>query len=211
EITTRTTSGQSTLAKLLVEELKEIGMKDVDIDNNGYVMATLPSNTDKDVPVIGFMAHVDTATDFTGENVHPQIWENYDGGDVTLNKDQNVMMSTDEYPELKKYTGHTLITTDGTTLVGADNKADISELMTAMKYLINHREKPRDALRFGSQPAKERGRARISFAGKRFKSSLTNPVNVALLGNFSLKASMQQVQKSRFMETMYIQALQKEK
>src|SRR5699024_11553795 len=112
------------------EELKEIGMKDVDIDNNGYVMATLPSNTDKDVPVIGFMAHVDTATDFTGENVQPQIWENYDGGDITLNKDQNVMMSTDEYRELKKYAGHTLITTHDTTLLGADNQAANSEITT---------------------------------------------------------------------------------
>src|SRR5699024_5203288 len=129
--TTPTTSGQWTLAKLLVEELKEIGMKDVDIDNNGYVMATLPSNTDKDVPVIGFMSHVDTAKNFTGENVQPQIWENYDDGDINLNKDQNVMMSTDEYHELKKYAGHTLITTDGTTLLGADNKAGISEIMTA--------------------------------------------------------------------------------
>src|SRR5699024_11748404 len=121
--TTPTTSGQWTLAKLLVEELKEIGMKDVDIDNNGYVMATLPSNTDKDVPDIGFMAHVDTATDFTGENVQPQIWENYDGGDITLNKDQNVMMSTDEYHKLKKYDGHTHITTEDTTLISADYKA----------------------------------------------------------------------------------------
>src|SRR5699024_12400648 len=94
--TTPTTSGQWTLAKLLVEELKEIGMKDVDIDNNGYVMATLPSNTDKDVRVVGFMANVDTATDFTGENVQPQIRQNYDVGDITLNKDQNIMMTTVE-------------------------------------------------------------------------------------------------------------------
>src|SRR5699024_7963149 len=98
--------------------------------NNGYGIATLHSNIDKVVPVIGFMVHVDTATDFTGENGQPQIWEDYDGGDITLNKDQNVMMSTDEYPELKKYAGHTLITTDGTTLLGADNKAGISEIMT---------------------------------------------------------------------------------
>src|SRR5699024_10052525 len=145
--TTPTTSGQWTLAKLLVEELKEIGMKDVDIDNNGYVMATLPSNTDKDVPVIGFMAHVDTATDFTEENV---------------------MMSTDEYPELKKYAGHTLITTDGTTLLGADNKAGISEIMTAMEYLINHPEIPHGAIRVAFTPDEEIGRGPHKFDVERF-------------------------------------------
>src|SRR5699024_856829 len=111
-----------------------------------------------DVPVIGFMAHVDTATDFTGENVQPQIWENYDGGDITLNKDQNVMMSTDEYPEIKKYAGHTLITTDGTTLLDADNKAGISEIMTAMEYLINHPEIPHGAIRVAFTPDEEIGR-----------------------------------------------------
>ena len=186
--TTPTTSGQWTLAKLLVEELKEIGMKDVDIDNNGYVMATLPSNTDKDVPVIGFMAHVDTATDFTGENVQPQIWENYDGGDITLNKDQNVMMSTDEYPELKKYAGHTLITTDGTTLLGADNKAGISEIMTAMEYLINHPEIPHGAIRVAFTPDEEIGRGPHKFDVERFNASLAYTVDGGPLGELQFES-----------------------
>jgi len=186
--TTPSTSGQWTLSKLLVEELKEIGMKDVDIDNNGYVMATLPSNTDKDVPVIGFMAHVDTATDFTGENVQPQIWENYDGGDITLNKDQNVMMSTDEYPELKKYAGHTLITTDGTTLLGADNKAGISEIMTAMEYLINHPEIPHGAIRVAFTPDEEIGRGPHKFDVERFNASLAYTVDGGPLGELQFES-----------------------
>lgn len=186
--TTPTTPGQWTLAKLLVEELKEIGMEDVDVDNNGYVMATLPSNTDKDVPVIGFMAHVDTATDFTGENVKPQVWEDYDGGDITLNKDQNVMMSTDEYPELKQYAGHTLITTDGTTLLGADNKAGISEIMTAMEYLINHPEIPHGTIRVAFTPDEEIGRGPHKFDVERFNASLAYTVDGGPLGELQFES-----------------------
>lgn len=132
--TTPSTPGQLTLANMLVEELKEIGMKDVTIDENGYVMATLPSNTEKEVPTIGFLAHVDTATDFTGKNVNPQVIEQYDGKDIVLNESLNVVLSPKEFPELADYAGHTLITTDGTTLLGADNKAGISEIMTAIEY-----------------------------------------------------------------------------
>src|SRR5690625_3554063 len=138
--TTPSTPGQLDLAKLLVEELKEIGMSDITMDENGYVMATLPSNTDKDIPTIGFLAHVDTATDFTGKNVNPQIIEHFDGNDLILNKEMNVVLSSKEFPELTGYKGHTLITTDGTTLLGADNKAGIAEIMTAMAYLISHSE-----------------------------------------------------------------------
>src|SRR5699024_934156 len=186
--TTPTTSGQWTLAKLLVEELKEIGMKDVDIDNNGYVMATLPSNTDKDVPVIGFMAHVDTATDFKGEHEQQQNRENYNSSDITLNKDQNVIMSTDEYTELKKYAGHTLITTDGTTLLGSDNKAGISEIMTAMEYLINHPEIPHGAIRVAFTPDEEIGRGPHKFDVERFNASLAYTVDGGPLGELQFES-----------------------
>src|SRR5690554_7697329 len=102
-------------------------MKEITVDDNGYVMATLPANTEKDVPTIGFLAHLDTATDFTGKNVKPQLVENYDGGNIVLNKELGVILSPSDFPDLLNYKGHTLITTDGTTLLGADNKAGIAE------------------------------------------------------------------------------------
>src|SRR5690606_6919521 len=139
---------------LLVDELKEIGMEEVSIDENGYVFATLPANTDKvGVPTIGFLAHVDTATDFTGKNVKPQLIENFDGKDIVLNEELNVVLSSNEFPELPSYKGHTLITTDGTTLLGADNKAGIAEIMTAMDYLIKHPEIKHGKIRVAFTPA----------------------------------------------------------
>ena len=113
-------------------------MQDVTMDENGYVMATLPANSDKPIPTIGFLAHIDTATDFTGAGVKPQIIEQYDGQDIILNRAQNVVLSPQDFPELHGYKGHTLVTTDGTTLLGADDKAGIAEIMTAMDYLIRH-------------------------------------------------------------------------
>src|SRR5690625_4026761 len=128
---TPTTAGQWELAHLLVDELKKIGMKDVTVDDYGYVMATLPANTKREIPTIGFLAHLDTATDFTGKNVNPQIVENFDGEDIMLNEELNITLSAKEFPELPSYKGHTLMTTDGTTLLGADNKEGIAEIMTA--------------------------------------------------------------------------------
>src|SRR5690625_102199 len=118
--TTPTTKGQLELAHLLIDELKSIGMQEVHIDDNGYVMATLPANTTKQVPTIGFLAHVDTATDFTGENVQPQIWKDYDGSDLSLHPTIPVTMKTTEHPELLDYVGHTLITTDGIIFICSD-------------------------------------------------------------------------------------------
>lgn len=153
-----TTPGQLELARMLVDELKEIGMEEVTMDENGYVMATLPSNTEKDVPTIGFLAHMDTATDFTGAGVNPQIVENYDGNDIVLNKALNVVLSPQDFPELAGYIGHTLITTDGTTLLGADDKAGIAEIMTAMAHLIRHPEIKHGKIRVGFTPDEEIGR-----------------------------------------------------
>src|SRR5690625_2489502 len=127
-------------------------MQEVQMDENGYVMATLPANTTKKVPTIGFLAHLDTATDFTGENVQPRVWENYDGTDLTLHPTIPVTMKTAEHPELLDFIGHTLITTDGTTLLGADNKAGIADIMTAMEYLIQneHIKQDRKSTRLNS-------------------------------------------------------------
>lgn len=157
------TPGQLILAKMLVEELKTIGMEDVTIDENGYVMATLPANTDKDVDTIGFLAHVDTATDFTGANVNPQIVEDYDGNEIVLNEQLQVILSPKDFPSLTQYKGHTLITTDGTTLLGADNKAGVAEIMTAVAYLIQHPEIKHGKIRVAFTPDEEIGRGPHKF------------------------------------------------
>ncbi|MGZ9793423.1 peptidase T [Bacillus atrophaeus] len=182
------TPGQLTLANMLVEELKSIGMEDAAIDENGYVMATLPSNTDKDVPTIGFLAHVDTATDFTGKNVNPQIVESYDGKDITLNEKLQVILSPDQFPELPGYKGHTLITTDGTTLLGADNKAGIAEIMTAMDYLIKHPEIKHGTIRVAFTPDEEIGRGPHKFDVKRFNSSFAYTVDGGPLGELEYES-----------------------
>lgn len=157
------TPGQLTLARMLVEELKAIGMQEVTMDSNGYVMATLPANTDKEIPTIGFLAHIDTATDFTGAGVKPQIVEQYDGQDIVLNEAQRIVLSPRDFPELSGYKGHTLITTDGTTLLGADDKAGIAEIMTAMAYLIRHPELKHGRIRIAFTPDEEIGRGPHKF------------------------------------------------
>ncbi|UTL72563.1 peptidase T [Bacillus halotolerans] len=182
------TPGQLTLGNMLVDELKSIGMQDAAIDENGYVMATLPSNTDKDVPTIGFLAHVDTATDFTGKNVNPQIVESYDGKDITLNEKLQVILSPDQFPELSGYKGHTLITTDGTTLLGADNKAGIAEIMTAMDYLIKHPEIKHGTIRVAFTPDEEIGRGPHKFDVGRFNASFAYTVDGGPLGDLEYES-----------------------
>ncbi|MDC3417133.1 peptidase T [Aquibacillus salsiterrae] len=182
------TPGQLTLASMLVDELKEIGMDDVTIDDNGYVMASLPANTEKQVPTIGFLAHVDTATDFTGKNVHPQIVENYDGNDITLNEALSVILSPNEFPELASYQGHTLITTDGTTLLGADNKAGITEIMTAMVYLINHPEVKHGKVRVAFTPDEEIGRGPHKFDVDAFQADYAYTVDGGPLGELQYES-----------------------
>ena len=157
------TPGQWELARLLAEELQGIGMEEVTLDENGYLMATLPANTDKPVPTIGFLAHLDTATDFPGEGVKPQVIEAYDGGDIVLNESRKIVLSPRDFPELKRYIGHTLITTDGTTLLGADDKAGIAEIMTAMEYLIRHPEIKHGKIRVAFTPDEEIGRGPHKF------------------------------------------------
>lgn len=182
------TPGQWTLLRLLVEECKQIGLQDVTIDENGYVMATLPANTEKNVPVIGFLAHVDTATDFTGKNVKPQIVENYDGERMMLNKELQIVLSPDSFPELVNYKGHTLITTDGTTLLGADDKAGITEIMTAMNYLVQHPEIKHGKIRVGFTPDEEIGRGPHRFNVEAFNASYAYTVDGGPLGELEYES-----------------------
>ncbi len=166
--TTPSTAKQWDLANKLVEELKSIGLSDVTIDENAYIMATLPSNVDYEVPTIGFIAHFDTTPDFTGANVNPQIVENYDGGDIILNKEQNIVLSPSYFSDLLLYKGQTLITTDGTTLLGADDKAGITEIVTAMEYLINNPDIKHGTIKVGFTPDEEIGRGAHKFDVKKF-------------------------------------------
>ncbi|WP_026573771.1 peptidase T [Bacillus sp. UNC438CL73TsuS30] len=182
------TPGQWTLLHKLEEELKAIGMQEVSIDENGYLMATLPSNTEKDVPTIGFLAHVDTTTDFTGKNVNPQIHENYDGGDITLKEALKVVLSPKDFPSLPEYKGHTLITTDGTTLLGADNKAGVAEIMTAMAYLINHPEIKHGKVRVAFTPDEEIGRGPHKFDVARFNATYAYTVDGGPLGELEYES-----------------------
>ncbi len=166
--TTPSTEKQWDLANKLVEELKAIGMKEVTIDKNAYVMATLPSNVDHEVPTIGFIAHFDTTPDFTGKNVKPQVVKNYDGGDIILNEKENIVLSPKYFKDLLQYKGQTLITTDGTTLLGADDKAGITEIVTAMEYLVNNPEIKHGKIRVGFTPDEEIGRGAHKFDVKKF-------------------------------------------
>lgn len=186
--TTPSTPGQMKLAHLLVDELKNIGLQDASVDDNGYVMATLPATTDKDVPTIGFLAHVDTATDFTGKNVNPQVVENFDGNDIVLNKELDVVLSANEFPELSSYKGHTLITTDGTTLLGADNKAGIAEIMTAMAYLKNHPDIEHGDIRVAFTPDEEIGRGPHKFDVDRFGAKFAYTVDGGPLGELQYES-----------------------
>jgi len=161
--TTPSTLKQWDLAHKLVDELKQIGMTEVHMDDNAYIMATLPSNVAHAVPIIGFISHFDTTPDFSGTNVNPQIIENYDGKDIILNAEQKIILSPDYFEDLLQYKGQTLITTDGTTLLGADDKAGITEIMTAMDYLIQHPEIKHGKIRVGFTPDEEIGRGAHTF------------------------------------------------
>lgn len=162
------TEKQWDLANLLVKELKEIGMSDVTLDDNCYIMATLPSNLEYEVPTIGFVSHIDTSPDFTGANVNPQIHEDYDGGDIVLNEKENIVLSPSYFDDLLQYKGQTIITTDGTTLLGADDKAGITEIVSAMEYLINHPEIKHGTIRICFTPDEEVGKGAHKFDVEKF-------------------------------------------
>jgi len=182
------TPGQLTLGRMLVEELNKIGLVDITMDENGYVMATLPANSEKDIPTIGFLAHLDTATDFTGKNVNPQLVENYDGNDIVLSEELNIILSPSHSPELSNYKGHTLMTTDGTTLLGADNKAGIAEIMTAMEYLIQHPEIKHGKIRVAFTPDEEIGRGPHKFDVNAFDAKYAYTMDGGPLGELQYES-----------------------
>ena len=166
--TTPSTKKQWNLANKLVDELRSIGLSDVTIDENAYIMATLPSNVEHDVPTIGFISHFDTSPDFSGTNVNPQIIKNYDGSDIVLNKEKDIILSSSYFDDLLQYIGQTIITTDGTTLLGADDKAGITEIVTAMEYLVNNPEIKHGTIRVGFTPDEEIGRGAHKFDVEKF-------------------------------------------
>ncbi len=162
------TQKQWDLAKVLVKDLQDIGMQDVTLDDNCYIMATLPSNVDFDVPTIGFISHIDTSPDYSGKNVKPQIHKNYDGGEIVLNAEKNMVLSPDYFEDLSLYKGQTLITTDGTTLLGADDKAGVTEIVSAMAYLIAHPEIKHGKIRIAFTPDEEVGKGAHKFDVEKF-------------------------------------------
>lgn len=165
---TPSTPGQMVFANYLVEELKAIGLKEIDLDRNGYIMATLPANTDKIVPTIGFVAHMDTSPDMTARHVKARIVKNYDGENIVLNEEKNIVLSTQKYPEILQYKGQDIIVTDGTTLLGADDKAGVAEIVSAMEYLISHPEIKHGKIRIGFTPDEEIGQGADHFDVPKF-------------------------------------------
>jgi tripeptide aminopeptidase len=176
------TQKQFDLAKLLVSELKELGLQDISLDEHCYVMATLPANTDKKLPAIGFISHMDTSPDASGANIKPRIIENYDGNEIFLNKDLNLRMNTADFPELMKYIGQELIVTDGNTLLGADDKAGIAAIMTAVETLVTHPEIKHGTIKIGFTPDEEVGHGADGFDVKKFGADFAYTVDGGELG-----------------------------
>ena len=179
---TPSTRRQFDLARQLVAELEEIGMEEVYLDENAYVMATLPATVRYAVPTLGLIAHLDTSPDFTGENVKPQLHENYDGGDLVLNRKENIVLCSRDFPEIRRYVGQTLITSDGTTLLGADDKAGIAEIVSAMAHLSAHQEIPHGRIRVAFTPDEEIGRGALNFDLERFGADWAYTVDGGELG-----------------------------
>lgn len=178
---------QLDLARLLKEELEALSLQDVSLDENGYVMATLPGNTRRNVPVIGWIAHMDTSPDMSGKDVKPKWVENYDGGDLVLNAEKDIVLSPLDFPELIQYIGQTIITTDGTTLLGADDKAGIAAIMAAMEYLVNHPEVEHGTLKVGFTPDEEIGRGADRFDVQKFGADFAYTIDGGELGELEFE------------------------
>ena len=176
------TSNQLEFSKMIGKELEEIGLSDVSVDDNGYIMATLPSNVDKTLPTIGFIAHMDTSPDISGKNVNPKIIKGYDGNDIVLNEEENIVMLVKDFPELRDYVGKDLICTDGTTLLGADDKAGVAEIITAVEYLIENPNIPHGTIRIGFTPDEEIGRGADCFDVKKFNADFAYTVDGGPIG-----------------------------
>lgn len=165
---TPSTPGQMVFAQALERELRAMGLEEISLDDNGYLMATLPANITREVPTVGFIAHLDTSPDMSGKNVNPRIVENYDGGDIVLNKENDIVLRPSEFPEMLNYKGDDLIVTDGTTLLGADDKAGIAEIISAVAYLQQHPEIEHGKVRIAFNPDEEIGQGAHKFDVARF-------------------------------------------
>ena len=165
---TPSTPGQMIFAKYLVDELKSIGLTEVDVDKNGYIMATLPANIQKEVPTIGFIAHMDTSPDMSGKNPKPRVVANYDGNNIVLNEEKAIVLETAKYPEILLYIGQDIVVTDGNTLLGADDKAGLAEIVSAMEYLVAHPEIKHGKIRVGFTPDEEIGQGADHFDVEKF-------------------------------------------
>jgi len=181
------TKKQWDLANSLAKELVEIGLEEVSIDGNAYVMATLPSNITHKVPTIGFISHFDTSPDFSGTNVNPQIHQNYNGEDIVLNKEENIVLSPSYFEDLLLYKGQTLITTDGKTLLGADDKAGITEIVSAMEYLVKHPEIKHGKIRIGFTPDEEIGRGAHLFDVEKFGADWAYTMDGSQIGELEFE------------------------
>jgi len=184
---TPSTPGQMVFAKYLVEELKSIGLIEVELDKNGYIMATLPSNIDKDVPTIGFISHMDTSPDMTAKNVKPRIVTNYDGNDILLNEEKIILLETEKYPEILQYKGQDIIVTDGTTLLGADDKAGITEIVSAMEYLLAHPQIKHGKIRLGFTPDEEIGQGADHFDVEKFNAEWSYTMDGGEIGELEFE------------------------
>lgn len=184
---TPSTPGQMVFARYLKEELEKMGLEEILLDENGYVMATLPSNIDKDVPVVGFIAHLDTSPDMSGKHVRPRIVRNYDGGVIVLNSEKNIVLSPEEFPELANYLGQDLIVTDGTTLLGADDKAGIAEIISAVAYLQAHPEIKHGKIRIAFNPDEEIGQGAHKFDVKLFGADFAYTMDGGAVGELEFE------------------------
>lgn len=184
---TPSTPGQMEFAIYLKEELEKMGLEEISLDSNGYLFATLAANTDKETPTIGFIAHMDTSPDMSGRHVKPRIIKNYDGEEITLNKDQNIILEPTQFPELKNYVGQDLIVTDGTTLLGADDKAGIAEILDAIEYLQNHPEIKHGKIRIGFNPDEEIGLGAHKFNVEEFGCDFAYTMDGGAIGELEFE------------------------
>lgn len=181
------TKKQFDLARLLQKEMEDIGLTDISLDDNCYLMATLPSNSKKELPVVGFISHMDTSPDISGEGVSPQLIDNYDGKDITLNKEKNIILSPKDFPELSNYIGHTLICTDGTTLLGGDNKAGIAEILTAIEDIISKPHIEHGTIKIGFTPDEEIGRGADKFDVEKFGADFAYTIDGGQAGELEFE------------------------
>ena len=179
---TPSSKGQMQFAKVLADELIAFGLQEVEVDGYGYVYATLPANGIENAPVVGFISHMDTSPEYSGANVSPRIVANYDGGDISLNNEKNIVLSPVTFPELKKYIGQDLIVTDGTTLLGADDKAGLAEIITAMEYLVNQQDVKHGKVRVGFTPDEEIGEGADHFDVARFGADFAYTIDGGEIG-----------------------------